>query len=94
MLVVFRRRSVLGSDRLESWQFDDEPRSSISRVFGGQSSAVLLNDALTQIQAESQPRGGLVAVRLHEAIEDLIAPFHRYANAVIAHGDHRVARVR
>jgi hypothetical protein len=92
MLVVFRR-SVLGQERVESGQFDDEPCSTIGRILGGQPSAVLLYDALTQIQAESQSSGGLVAVRLDETIEDLIAAFDRHADPVVAHGDDRVARM-
>ena len=92
MLVVFRR-AVLGQDRVQSRQFDNESCSTISRILSGEPSAVLLYDALAQIQAESQARGSLIAVRLDKAIEDLVAPFDRHANAVIAHGDDGVAGV-
>lgn len=45
MLVGFRR-SILGQDRVQSWQFDHESCSAISRILGGEPSAVLLYDAL------------------------------------------------
>ena len=92
MLVVFGR-SVLGHDRVECWQLDHEACSAIGRILSRQASAVLLHNALAQIQTQSQSRGSLVAVRLDEAIENLVAAFDRHADAVVADGDHRGARV-
>jgi hypothetical protein len=93
MLVVFGR-PVLGQDRVGRWQLDHESCSAISRILSGQPSAVLLSDALAQIQAESQPRGSLVAVRLNEAIENLVAAFDRHTTPVVAYGDDGAAWVR
>ena len=91
---VVVRRAVLGRDRVESRQFDHEPRAPIHRIFRGQSTAVLLHDALTQIQTKPQSCRGLIAVRLHETIEDLVPPLDGHADAVVAHRDDRVAGVR
>jgi hypothetical protein len=91
MVVVFRR-SVLRGDCFESWQFDDEPRSTIMRIVRSQATAVLLYDALTQIQPEAQSSRSLIAMRLHKAIEDLVAPLDRHAAAVITNSENGVAR--
>jgi hypothetical protein len=55
---------------------------------------VLLDDALAQVQPETEPGGRPVAVSLHESIENVVAPLDWHADAVVADRNERVARPR